>query len=91
MQAGRSDQPDEAQRVAYSCDDLSKLIEIVSIVFELAQLLDLVVDMLTPFVWVVPRIIILIRVFLKPFAVSAEDVLDILHEEELAEGRNLPE
>lgn len=88
METGRTDESDEAEGVAHSCDDLSEFVQIVCVVFELAQLLYLPVQMLGSLIRVEAGIILLITVFLEPFAVSGHQILDIVHEEELGKGRN---
>lgn len=79
MQTCRSDEPNEAQSVAHSCNDLSELIQVVVIILEFAQLLDLIVKMLRPFIRIETRVIFLFSIFFEPFPISGQQILNILH------------
>ena len=69
--------------------EVPELVEVVGVFLELAQLLDLVIDMLRPFVGIEAGIVIFVAVFLEPLPVAVEHVLDILHKEEFAESSHL--
>lgn len=89
MQTGGPDEPDESEGIADAGDDFPDPVKVVGVVFELGQLLDLVVLELRPLVGIVARIIFLGRVLFEPLALSIEQVLDVLSEEMLAEVGHL--
>jgi hypothetical protein len=91
VETGRPDEPYKAEGISHAGDDLAELVEVVGVLLELGQLLDLGVDVLRVLVGVEAGVVLLGAVLLELLAVATQHVLDVLHEEELAEGRHLPE
>ena len=71
MQAGRSNEANETEGVADSGDHLPEFVKVVGIFLEFAQLFDLTVEMLCPFVRIKARVVFFFCILFEPFSVSA--------------------